>query len=80
MLVGLAPSNHGTTFDGMFPALAKVGLLSITDWIFNTIGAPSLAEQLAGSLFETNLFADGDTVRGPRYVVIETTHDEVVTP
>jgi hypothetical protein len=80
MLIGLAPSNHGTTFDGLFPALAKVNLLSITDLIFHAIGAPSLAEQLSGSWFETQLFAHGDTVRGPRYVVIETTHDEVVTP
>jgi hypothetical protein len=30
--------------------------------------------------FETNLFRDGDTVAGPNYWVIETSHDEVVTP
>ena len=44
------------------------------------IGAPALSEQEVGSAFEKHLFEGGDTVAGPRYVVIETTHDEVVTP
>jgi hypothetical protein len=44
------------------------------------IGAPALPEQEVGSAFEKKTFEGGDTVSGPRYVVIETTHDEVVTP
>jgi triacylglycerol esterase/lipase EstA (alpha/beta hydrolase family) len=80
VLVGLAPSNHGTTFDGLFTALAKLRLLGKTNALFRAINAPSFAEQEAGSRFETHLFADGDTVPGPKYVVIETSHDEVVTP
>jgi len=44
------------------------------------IGAPSLPQQEAGSAFQKKLFGGGDTVAGPRYVVIQTTHDEVVTP
>jgi hypothetical protein len=39
-----------------------------------------LEQQEQGGPFQTHLFAGGDTVAGPRYVVIETTHDEVVTP
>ena len=80
MLVGLAPSNHGTTVDGLFTTLAELGLLRKTNMIFRALDAPSLAQQEVGSRFETHLFADGDTVPGPMYVVIETTHDEVVTP
>ncbi len=80
MLVGLAPSNHGTTFDGVFTALAKLSLLSKTNVVFRAIDAPSFVQQEVGSRFETRLFADGDTVPGPLYVVIETSHDEVVTP
>ena len=52
----------------------------MTNVIFRAIDAPSFVEQEAGSRFETRLFADGDTVPGPSYVVIETSHDEVVTP
>jgi hypothetical protein len=37
-------------------------------------------QQEEGSAFETHLFAEGDTVPGPRYVVIESDHDEIVTP
>ena len=43
-------------------------------------GAPALPEQEATSAFIKKTFGSGDTVSGPRYVVIETTHDEVVTP
>ena len=80
LLVGLVPSNHGTTFDGTFTQLAEDNLLGLTNLIFDAIHAPSFAEQEAGSPLETELFAGGDTMPGPRYVVIETTHDEVVTP
>ena len=80
MLVGLAPSNHGTNFDGIFTALQELNLLGGVNDLFDALNAPSLAEQEAGSPFETSLFASGDTVPGPRYVVIETDHDEIVTP
>jgi triacylglycerol lipase len=38
------------------------------------------ADQQAGSPFLTELNSIGDTVPGPAYTVISTTHDEVVTP
>jgi hypothetical protein len=44
------------------------------------IGVPALPQQESGSAFQKKLFGGGDTVAGPRYVVIQTTHDEVVTP
>ena len=79
-LVGLAPSNHGTTLDGIVTLGADLNLLGFANSILWGVGVPGLAEQEVGSPFQTHLFAGGDTVAGPRYVVIETTHDEVVTP
>lgn len=75
-LVGLAPSNHGTTLNGLtrllpyFPGAEE--LLNDT--------TPALADQVAGSDFLTRLNAGGDTVPGVRYTVIATRYDEVVTP
>ena len=66
-LIGLAPSNHGTTSNGLNGTLVL-------------LQEPALPEQEVGSAFETNLFRDGDTVAGPRYWVVETSHDEVVAP
>jgi triacylglycerol esterase/lipase EstA (alpha/beta hydrolase family) len=74
-LVGLAPSNHGTTFDGLltlasyFPGANDV----IAD-------CEACIEQEAGSSFLDNLNAGGDTVPGVHYTVIESKYDEVVTP
>ena len=44
------------------------------------VTTPALSQQIQGSSFQANLFAGGDTVAGPRYAVIATTKDEVVTP
>jgi triacylglycerol esterase/lipase EstA (alpha/beta hydrolase family) len=75
-LVGLAPSNHGTTLDGLgtlagyFPgADAFLGIL-----------CPSCEQQVKGSSFLTSLNSGGDTVAGVDYTVIESVNDEVVTP
>jgi triacylglycerol esterase/lipase EstA (alpha/beta hydrolase family) len=79
--VGLSPSNHGTTLSGLVTDINNFpGGSLIAGLLANTLGAPSLIQQEVGSSFETHLFSGGDTVPGPRYVVIETTHDEVVTP
>jgi pimeloyl-ACP methyl ester carboxylesterase len=79
--VGLAPSNHGTTLDGITELIKNFPFATLAANTFlEAIGAPALAEQEVGSAFEKKTFEGGDTVAGPRYVVIETTHDEVVTP
>ena len=74
-LVGLAPSNHGTTLDG---------LLTLASYFpgANALLAdcPACQEQEAGSRFLTHLNAGGDTVSGVNYTVIESANDEVVTP
>ena len=78
-LVGLAPSNHGTSLDGLETLVERAGMLQGIDaeWAFT---APSLVQQQVGSTFMTALFVDGDTVPGPGYVVIQTRRDKIVTP
>jgi triacylglycerol esterase/lipase EstA (alpha/beta hydrolase family) len=74
-LVGLAPSNHGTTLFG----------LTTLETAFGASGADlpacgACGEQTAGSAFLTALNAGHETEPGVHYTVIETQHDEVVTP
>jgi triacylglycerol lipase len=65
-LVGLAPSNHGTTNPGAFVTGATICL--------------ACDQQRAGSDFLQQLNA-GDETPGPvSYTVVETKYDEVVTP
>ncbi|NNN21340.1 MAG: alpha/beta fold hydrolase [Acidimicrobiales bacterium] len=78
--IGIAPSNHGTTVDGLTNLGTQLGILYGINSVFSDLSLPALVEQEQGSTFETNLFASGDTVAGPSYVVIETNNDEVVTP
>lgn len=78
--VGLAPSNHGTTLLGIVDLGRQLDLLGFANGFLTLIGTPGLVQQEAASNFQKSLFADGDTVPGPRYVVIETKYDEVVTP
>ncbi|WP_031176250.1 esterase/lipase family protein [Streptomyces albus] len=75
-LIGIAPSNHGTTLSGLakladqFPPVGDV---------VEEIG-PALLQQKEGSDFLEKLNAGGDTVPGVEYTVIATRFDEVVTP
>jgi triacylglycerol esterase/lipase EstA (alpha/beta hydrolase family) len=75
-LVGIAPSNHGTTLLGL------TRLLDLFPGLEDAIGgsAPALTQQVAGSDFLQRLNAGGDTVPGVRYTVIATRYDQVVTP
>lgn len=74
-LVGIAPSNHGTQGvigpppDVVPPVAGSAGF-----------ACAACADQQAGSAFLQKLNSIGDTVAGPAYTVISTTHDEVVTP
>ncbi|MFE7762448.1 esterase/lipase family protein [Streptomyces sp. NPDC057438] len=75
-LVGIAPSNHGTTLNGL------TGLLRYFPGAGDLLSraTPALADQVAGSPFLTKLNAGGDTVPGVTYTVLATKYDEVVTP
>jgi triacylglycerol lipase len=65
-LVGLAPSNHGTTNPGAFVAGATF--------------CPACDQQRAGSSFLQKLNAGDETPGHVSYTVVETRYDEVVTP
>jgi triacylglycerol esterase/lipase EstA (alpha/beta hydrolase family) len=75
-LVGLAPSNHGTTLEGLSTLSAEFPDSSQ----FTGSACAACAQQEAGSSFLANLNAGGDTVPGVDYTVIESEYDEVVTP
>jgi triacylglycerol esterase/lipase EstA (alpha/beta hydrolase family) len=64
-LVGLSPSNHGTTH----PLAAPLGL-----------ACPACAQQAAGSPFITQLNAGDETPGSADYTNVVTRYDEVVTP
>jgi triacylglycerol esterase/lipase EstA (alpha/beta hydrolase family) len=74
-LIGLAPSNHGTTLDGLFTLSSHIPGSNAA-----LAECPACAEQQVGSSFITKLNAGGDTVPGVDYTVIESRNDEVVTP
>jgi triacylglycerol esterase/lipase EstA (alpha/beta hydrolase family) len=78
-LVGLSPSNHGTTLFGL---LSFVGAAETAAGfpLLSAIGCAACDQQTAGSPFLTALNAGGDTVPGVTYTVIETKYDDVVTP
>ncbi len=75
-LVGLSPSNHGTTLDGLFI------LSNFFPGANQFTGAlcPACEQQRAGSAFITTLNSGGETVPGVDYTVIQTRYDQVVTP
>jgi triacylglycerol esterase/lipase EstA (alpha/beta hydrolase family) len=77
-LVGLAPSNHGTTIDGLTTLQQAIGAPAAD--VPLGIACESCVEQEVGSAFMTRLNTGGDTVPGVNYTVIETRYDEVVTP
>ncbi|MGW7524846.1 esterase/lipase family protein [Streptomyces sp. NPDC054783] len=75
-LIGLAPSNHGTTGSGLGTLTTKLGL----DKPVSLVLGEAYEDQLAGSEVNTTLDRDGDTRPGVDYTVIATKYDEVVTP
>jgi hypothetical protein len=81
-LIGLAPSNHGTTLDGLTKLVEVFPFASeIVSGLLEFLGAPALPEQEENSAFVKKLFGSGEpVVAGVKYVVVETEHDEVVTP
>jgi triacylglycerol esterase/lipase EstA (alpha/beta hydrolase family) len=75
-LVGIAPSNHGTTLLGLTRLLPH---FPGAEHLLNE-ATPALIDQVAGSDLLTKLNEGGDTVPGVRYTVIATKYDQVVTP
>jgi len=78
MLVGFAPSNYGTTLDGLLYLITDLGVLGLATALLS-VTCSACAEQLQGSSFLNSLNVT-PAVPGVKYVVIETRDDEVVTP
>jgi triacylglycerol esterase/lipase EstA (alpha/beta hydrolase family) len=76
-LVGIAPSNYGTTLQGL-ATLAGAGGGVIAPIVAAV--CPACQQQIQGSQFLAALNSPADTVAGVDYTVIETSRDEVVTP
>jgi len=78
-MVALAPSNYGTTLDGIATLISSLGGLGVATWLISP-WCTACVQQLQGSSFLNSLNAGGGTVPSVRYVNIETRYDEVVTP
>ncbi len=78
MLVGFAPSNYGTTLDGIAALIAGLGLEGLATAPLS-LSCPACVQQVRGSSF-LNRLNRTPTAPGVRYVNIETAGDEVVTP
>lgn len=78
-VIGIAPSNHGTDFNGLalFTRIPVLGPLTIG--VLDAI-APAFTQQLVGSPFQEEVYGNGDTRPGPRYTNIVSANDWIVTP
>lgn len=77
-LVALAPSNYGTTLNGLTEFASLLGVASLINGPLSSVCA-ACVQQEQGSAFLAGLNAH-PTVPGVSYTVIESTGDEVVTP
>jgi triacylglycerol esterase/lipase EstA (alpha/beta hydrolase family) len=78
MLVGLASDNYGTSLSGITHLIAKLGLLGIATSLLS-VACEACVEQIHNSTFLTHLNR-APTVASVKYVVIQSKHDEVITP
>jgi triacylglycerol esterase/lipase EstA (alpha/beta hydrolase family) len=76
--VALAPSNYGTTLDGITELASLLGASSAINGTLSSV-CEACVEQEQGSAFLASLNAT-PTVPGVHYTVIESEDDEVVTP
>ncbi len=77
-LVALAPSNYGTTLDGLTTLASLLGASSLINGGLSAV-CEACVQQEEGSSFLAGLNAT-PTVPGVGYTVIESVDDEVVTP
>jgi len=78
-IIGLAPSNHGTDFNGL-NGLTSIPILGALFTAVADAIAPALFQQAVGSPFQQEVYGDGDTRPGVLYTTIASVNDEVVTP
>jgi pimeloyl-ACP methyl ester carboxylesterase len=78
-LVALAPSNYGTTLDGLAALADQWGAGDLTGSLLTGGGCPACVEQEQGSSFLAALNVT-PTVPSVQYTVIASQDDQVVTP
>jgi hypothetical protein len=79
--VGWAPSSHGTSVDGVVTLAHKLRLLGFAMPIAEVGQIPGVLDQFYTSDYTKELWADGPEVPvGPKYTVIMSRYDVVVTP
>jgi triacylglycerol esterase/lipase EstA (alpha/beta hydrolase family) len=76
--VALAPSNYGTTLDGLTQLGRQLSIIMPINGALSTV-CTACVQQEEGSAFLRTLNAS-PTVAGVNYTVIESVDDEVVTP
>ncbi|WP_433247655.1 esterase/lipase family protein [Streptosporangium sp. CA-135522] len=74
-LIGIVPSNHGTTASGLVTLGRSLGLLGPV-----VEACPACGQQIVGSDFLRDLNAGDEALPGVEHTVIATKYDEVVTP
>lgn len=74
-LIGLAPSNNGTTLSGLANLAGVFGITGVVEAV-----GPAFAQQIRGSAFIQNLNAGDPTPGNVKYDVLVTNGDQVVTP
>ena len=78
-LVGLTPTNHGTTFP--LPVPPPQQLLDAEMVLLTPVNGQSLAQQATGSPLNDQIYNHGPVTRpGIRYTMIVTNSDTLVTP
>lgn len=77
-LVGIAPSQHGTTLDGL--GLLASYFPTPPGFSPESTACQACIDQTVGSAFLTKLATKPDTAPGIDYTTISTRYDEVVTP
>jgi triacylglycerol esterase/lipase EstA (alpha/beta hydrolase family) len=78
-LVGLAPSSHGTSLDGLVTLAQNTGTQGLVNSLVSA-ACTACVQQETGSGFVNQLDSLSDTAAGVNYTVIETEYDAVVTP
>ena len=78
-VIGIAPSNHGTDFNGLVGLLNVPVLGPLVVAVTNVIG-PAFIQQTVGSDFQQVVYGKQDTDPRIIYTNIITRNDEIVTP
>ncbi|MGW7514445.1 esterase/lipase family protein [Streptomyces sp. NPDC054796] len=75
-LIGIAPSNHGSTASGLMTLAEQLGLLGA---VGATLGQ-AVPDQAIGSAVNRRLDRGGDTMPGIAYTTVVSRYDEIATP